>query len=407
MKQFITILKFELSYYFKNKVFIGFTVVLILGLAVVLSFPRIAFLFESKGNEQQQTQQIMLNCDNETFAYLSAGLQPLGYKAVQTDMNETEMKAKLSDGTYERGVIVTSPTSFVNVVKDVTLYDTASESIQSLMASAYQNTKLVELGASADEAAAIMNVSIESSTVQTGKNQADTFFYTYILIFTLYIAILLYGQFVTTSVATEKSSRAMELLITSAKPVSLMFGKVLGSGLAGLSQLAAVLGSAFIFFNLNKSYWVDNAIVNSIFNIPGALLGYMLLFFILGFFSYAFLYGAIGSLASKLEDINTTVMPVTFLFIAAFMVVMFSMTSGNIDNPLMVFCSYFPLTSSMAMFTRIAMGNVAGYEIIISVLILFLSTIGIGYVSAKIYRVGVLLYGTKPKLGTILKNLHK
>jgi ABC-2 type transport system permease protein len=118
------------------------------------------------------------------------------------------------------------------------------------------------------------------------------------------------------------------------------------------------------------------------------------------------LYGAVGSTASKLEDINTLVMPITMIFIIAFIIVMFSMV-GNVDNILMRVCSYVPFTSPMAMFTRIAMSTVPAYEILISILILIASVFGIGVLSAKIYRMGVLLYGTTPKISSILKSVWK
>ena len=197
----------------------------------------------------------------------------------------------------------------------------------------------------------------------------------------------------------------MELLITSAKPASMMFGKVLASCIAGLLQLIAIFGSALLFYNINKSAWGDNWIIESMFNIPVDLFVYMLVFFILGFLIYAFLYGAIGSTASKLEDINTSVVPITFLFIIAFFVVVFSMQNGNVDNILMRVCSYIPFTSPMAMFTRICMSTVAWYEIAISIAILIGSTVGIGLISAKIYRVGVLLYGTPPKISSIIRSM--
>ena len=133
----------------------------------------------------------------------------------------------------------------------------------------------------------------------------------------------------------------------------------------------------------------------------------MLIFFLLGFFIYAFMYGAIGSTTSKLEDINTSVMPVTMLFIIAFIVVVFSLSSGTVDNTLLKVCSYIPFTSPIAMFTRIAMSTVSFYEIAISIAILIVSAVGIGIISAKIYRVGVLLYGTTPKIGTVLKLIRK
>lgn len=411
MKQFSTILKFELEAYFKNKVFVVITMVLILVLAGVLSFPRFVggdtSTGEGGGAASGQSTVILTNCDEKSYSYFSAALAPMGYSLEKTDLSEAEMQQKISDGSYERGLIIKSNSAYTSIVPTLSMFDSFSATMNELMSGYYQTQKLEELGLAADQAATVINPQIEETVINTGKDQSQTFFYTYILIFTLYMAILLYGQMVTTSVATEKSSRAMELLITSAKPTSLMFGKVIGSGLAGMLQLSAVFGSAFIFFNLNKDLWAENPIVNSIFNIPGYLLGYMLLFFVLGFFIYAFLFGAVGSMASKLEDVNTLIMPVVLVFVAAFLVVMTSMTSGNMDNPLLLFCSYFPLTSSMAMFTRIAMSNVPIWEVAISVAILFFSTLGIGYLAAKIYRVGVLMYGTKPSFSTIIKSFKQ
>lgn len=271
----------------------------------------------------------------------------------------------------------------------------------------YRINAMTQSGMNAEDAMNILSVQIDHSTETLGKDQMQNFFYTYIMIFALYMVILLYGQMVATNVATEKSSRAMEVLITSARPTSMMFGKVIASCIAGIIQLVCIFGSAFICFNLNKSYWGDNMIVSSIFDMPLELLLYMLLFFVLGFLIYAFMYGAIGSTASKLEDINTSVMPITMLFIIAFFVVIFSMSSGNIDNIAMKICSLIPFTSPMAMFTRIAMSTVAPWEIILSVVILIGSVFGIGVLAAKIYRVGVLLYGTSPKLSSILKAIRK
>ena len=132
---------------------------------------------------------------------------------------------------------------------------------------------------------------------------------------------------------------------------------------------------------------------------------YAVLFFVLGYFIYAFLFGALGSLVSRLEEINTSVLPITFLFIIAFVVVMASMGSGNVDNTAMVVCSFIPFTSPMAMFTRIAMGDVSGLSIAISVAILLVSTVGVGYLSALIYRMGVLMYGKTPKLSEVFRML--
>ena len=101
-------------------------------------------------------------------------------------------------------------------------------------------------------------------------------------------------------------------------------------------------------------------------------------------------------------------MPLNFLFIIGFVVVIASISSGNVDNTAMTICSYIPFTSPIAMFARIAMSStVAWYEIAVSIGILMGSVLGIGVLSAKIYRVGVLLYGTTPKIGSVLKAVWK
>lgn len=116
------------------------------------------------------------------------------------------------------------------------------------------------------------------------------------------------------------------------------------------------------------------------------------------------MYGALASLASRLEDMNTLVMPVTFMMIISFMVTIFSMI-GNVDSVLMKVVSFIPFTSPMAMFTRIAMGSVSTVEIIISVVILIVTTVGIGYLAAAIYKIGVLMYGKPPKLNELFRAL--
>ena len=412
MKQFGKILKFELKYYLKNKVFVGVTIFLVLLIAAVMFFPRISAIFDNgdvtdthtdlpvmlvKADDPAQTEMV-----RETFAAAFTG-----YDVQSTDAEIGDITGKITSEDVECAFVMTGPTSYTYYVNNLSMYDSNSAIADEVLQQIYQMNAMINGGMTAEQAGEVMSIQITGEVESLGKDQFQNFFYTYIMIFALYMVILLYGQMVATNVATEKSSRAMEVLITSAKPNSMMFGKVLASCIAGLVQLVAVFGSALVFYNLNKSYWGDNMIVDSIFNIPPELFVYMLVFFILGFLIYAFMFGAVGSTASKLEDINTSVMPITMLFIIAFFVVMFSMASGSIDNTLMTVCSYIPFTSPMAMFTRICMSTVPLYEILISVAILIGSTFGIGFLAAKIYRVGVLMYGTTPKLGAILKAVWK
>ena len=413
MKLFGKILKFELKGYMRNKIFVGITIFLVVAIAVVMFIPNItsAFKSEDEGTTDVGSLPVMLvHAEDEDLAglvkeYFTGAFA--SYNVTVAEGTVEDVKNKITSGEAECAFVMNSASSYTYYVNNLSMYDANTAIADTMLQEVYRVNAMVQNGMTPDQAGEIMAVQIESEITTLGKDQMQNFFYTYIMIFALYMVILLYGQMVATNVASEKSSRAMEVLITSAKPTSMMFGKVLASCIAGLVQLVAVFGSALIFYNINKASWEDNMIVQSIFNIPVDLFVYMLVFFVLGFLIYAFMYGAIGSTASKLEDINTSVMPITFLFIIAFFVVMFSMTSGSVDSTLMKVCSYIPFTSPMAMFTRLCMSTVAWYEIAISIAILIGSTVGIGVLAAKIYRVGVLMYGNKPKIGNIIKTVFR
>lgn len=411
MKQFGNILKFELSGYFKNKIFVGVTLFLVIAIAIAMFIPNITALFESDSKDTDaDLPTLLVYAEDGELASLVKQYFDNAFTDYTVTLGEgsvDDIKAQIISGEAECAFVMDSASSYTYYVNNLSMHDSNTVIADSVLQEVYRVTAMVQNGISPEQAQEILSVQIDSNTLALGKDQMQNFFYTYLMIFALYMVILLYGQMVATNVATEKSSRAMELLITSAKPASMMFGKVLASCIAGLVQLIAIFGSALLFYNINQSAWGDNMIIESMFHIPVDLFVYMLVFFTLGFLIYAFLYGAIGSTASKLEDINTSVMPITFLFVIAFCVVMFSMSSGNVDTVLMKVCSYIPFTSPMAMFTRICMSTVPWYEIAVSIAILIGSTVGIGLISAKIYRVGVLLYGTSPKFGSILKAVWK
>ena len=411
MKQFGKILKFELKGYMRNKVFVGITIFLVVAIAIVMFIPNIIAAFESDEGDVTPTDlpTMLVYAEDENLSAIVKeyfGNAFVDYNVKVAEGSVEDLKDDIISGNAECAFVMNSASSYTYYVNNLSMYDMNTEVANTVLQEVYRINAMVQNGLTPEQAGEIMSVQIESGTETLGKDQMQNFFYTYIMIFALYMVILLYGQMVATNVATEKSSRAMEVLVTSAKPTSMMFGKVLASCIAGFSQLVLVFGTAILLYNVNKEA-LSNPLIASIFDIPIELFIYLIVFFVLGFLIYAFMFGAIGSTASKLEDINTSVMPITFLFIIAFMVVMFSMSSGSVDNTAMLVCSYIPFTSPMAMFTRICMSTVAWYEIAASIAILVGSTVGIGVLSAKIYRVGVLLYGMPPKFSTIMKTVFK
>lgn len=407
MRQFGKILAFELKNFFKNKIFLGSTLLLVVLIAAVLFFPRLADGLHIGAGADSNNQGVMLvQADDPALIQAFTAAFP-DYDVESADGDGQTLRDAIVNGEAVCAFRLTSPTAYIYYVNNLSMYDTNPAVANALLQQQAQRNAMADAGMDAAEIQSAMSVAIDSTVEHLGVDQGQNFYYTYVMIFALYMVILLYGQMVATNVATEKSSRAMELLITSAKPVSMMFGKVLASCLAGLLQLVAIFGAALLCFHVNAGYWDGNQMVKAFFDIPTSIFVYMLVFFVLGFLLYAFLFGAIGSTVSKLEDINTAVMPLTFLFIIALIVVVVGMVSGDVNSPMMVVCAYVPFTSPMAMFTRIAMGGVAWWESALSIGLLVISVVGIGVLSAKIYRVGVLLYGTTPKFRTVLKSVWK
>ena len=324
MKQFGTILKFELRGYLKNKVFVGTTVFLVIAIAIAMFIPNITAMFKSDEGAKDKTVMLVYAQDGELASLIRQYFEPAcpDYEVKLAEGSLEDVKEQIISGSAECAFAMDSASSYTYYVNNLTMYDSNTAMAETLLKEVCRVTAMLQYGLTPEQAEKVMSAEIESKVTALGKDQGQNFLYTYIMIMALYMVILLYGQMVATNVASEKSSRAMEVLVTSAKPSSMMFGKVLASCLAGLIQLVAVFGSALVFYNVNKAAWGDNRIIESIFNIPVTLFVYMLVYFVLGFLIYAFLYGAIGSTASKLEDINTSVMPITFLFIIAFMVVM-------------------------------------------------------------------------------------
>lgn len=401
MRQFRTIFTFEYLGYVKNKAFIGTTVALLAVMAVVLCFPRFSdgsFLADLGG--EAKTLAVAGEGAESAAASLQAALPDMRVIAVTAD--EAALEKDVLAGECHAAVRLLDAGQYRYITETAGMTDMTPAVVQETLSSLYRAALLSQYGLTPQESAQALSAAAVGETVTLGKDQSQTFVYTYVLILLLYMVVLIYGQMVAQSVAVEKSSRAMELLITSAKPMNLMFGKVLGTGAAGFTQLAVVLAAAFLLYRANSGLWAADGVVASIFNMPLPILLYTVLFFVLGFFLYAFLYAAAGSLANRLEDINTLATPVTFLMIFAFVVSMFSMLS-DVDSALMRAASFFPLTAPMAMFTRICMGSVAPWEIVVCVALLVLCTLLFGALCAAVYRVGVLLYGKPPKPLALLR----
>lgn len=413
MKQFFTIFKHELSQYFKNKIFVITTLILILAVSGFLFTPRIGEIINKSKNaesSEEKKSEVLVKSDNANLEKLlpaiAASFPQQNVKITNDSVDE--IKKQIKEQSVEFAFVLSSDLKSYTYLANVSaLQDPNLNTMDNLLKTLYSHAYLKKHGLNDTQIAEVQNPNITHTIESISEDGTKNFWYAYVMVFVLYMVIMMFGQKVAMSVVTEKTSRAMEVLITSASPVALMFGKILASSVAGIFQITAIFGSAFISYNINKSYFETNAVINTLFNFPASLVGYLLIFFLLGFLIYSFLFGAMASTVSKIEDLSSVVMLIQIIFVAGFVVSTNAMTSGDVNSELMKGLSLFPLTSPMAMFTRIAMSEVPGLEILLSVALLILATILIGYIAAKIYRVGVLMYGTRPTLAKIIKAIRE
>jgi ABC-2 type transport system permease protein len=187
-----------------------------------------------------------------------------------------------------------------------------------------------------------------------------------------------------------------------------MFGKVFGTGCAGLMQFGALILCAAVSLGVNRQGWEEMSpgmagVISSA--LSAELLIYAVLFFLLGFFSFAFLYAGLGSTVSRIEDAGSVTTLPTVLIIATFLVAMSGMTA---PGALYVrICSFAPFMSPMVMFVRVCMTDVPFYEALAALALNCAYVFVSGWISAKIYRVGVMLYGKKPNFADIVRYVRQ
>ncbi|MCL6616734.1 MAG: ABC transporter permease [Anoxybacillus ayderensis] len=208
----------------------------------------------------------------------------------------------------------------------------------------------------------------------------------YVLLFAMYMFVLMYGSMIMMEVATEKSSRIMEILISSISPVQQLFGKILGIALLSLTQFVVIFAVGYT--SLQNSSMLSQLL--GMEELPISLITYGIVFFFLGYLLYAMLFAVLGSIVSRVEEVQQMAGPVTMLVVAAFIMAMFGLNVP--ESPFITVMSFVPFFTPMIMFLRIGMLNVPIWEIVLS-LALLVGTIAFLFVfGSKIYRGGVLMY---------------
>ena len=411
MQQFFTVFKYEFKKIVLSKGYLISTGIMAIILAGVFFLPQLISdlkLFGSSDN----TPVALIKTDyqnSETLVQTIHAVLP-DYEVKLTDKSTEEAKQEVIDDKAKFFIEVNHNLTEVTEYSKIGFSDASVREVQSIdtiIKNRRQADLLAEQNLAPTAIAKVLNPDVKINLETVNKNGAASVIYTFVLIYALYMAITFYGSHVMNSVVTEKTSRAMEVLATSVKPNALLFGKIISTSLAGLIQIAAIIIEAFICVKISSANNPSLPVNQIISNIPTQILIYMLIFFLLGFLIYSFLYGAFASTVSKIDELSSAVMPVQIIIVFTFIVTMSAINSGNADTPFNVFLSYFPFTAPMMMFTRAIISNVSTLEIILSILVLIVSTYFIGWLSARIYRVGILMYGEKPNFIKLMAAIFK
>ncbi|MDE6652258.1 MAG: ABC transporter permease [Paramuribaculum sp.] len=275
---------------------------------------------------------------------------------------------------------------------------------------------------------------VKLQSIRTDKSEDEqsstelSYFLGVILTFLLYMCLLLYGQMVMTSIIEEKNNRVLEIVVSSVKPTQIMLGKILGIGLVAVTQiiiwgvLIAAM-SAFVLPALTPPEMaaemaalnagnLDAASVTTDIDLLQAMsvlgnVGYIIQLFVLlilflagGFLLYSAIYAAIGSAVDNIQDAGQLQ---SFIIFPIIIGIIFGMTAaGDPTSPLSMWMSFIPFTSPMVMMARIPSG-IPGWEIAVSLVILYASFLAAVWIAAKIYRVGIFMYGKKPTFKDLIR----
>lgn len=408
MKQFLTVLKFELSNYFQKKSFIISTVIIAAAIVIGLSLPNFIDLSSilpvgdkakaEKSVEEDKTNFAIYDKNNviPDKKELNTYFKNSNWKVVK---NQAELDKLVKNKDVEAGFNVKSLTEYDYVVQNTKFNDENKYIFDELLKKEYRKNKITSEGIDFNKVDSIYNTQVVSNVEILGKDSANNYFYAYMLIFIIYMMIIMYGQLIAMGITAEKSNRAIEVLVTSTNTNNLIFGKVIAGAIASIVQVGVIMSSALIAYNVNSDVW--NGILDNVFKIPTELIVTFAIFGILGYLFYSFIFGALGALVSKTEDIGSSIGPIVMIFVVVFFISIYGLNNG--DSTLIKVCSYIPFSSPMTMLVRVATGYATLMEFIISALILIASTVLAGIGGAKIYRMATLMYGNPVKLKNALK----
>lgn len=404
MKNLLTVIKFTIKDMVRKKSFILSTII-ILGLIVAgFSIPKILKnIDEEKGKEKIVISDAKNIYEGQLELLKNMNLDK--YDIVVEEATSDELKEKIKNSEIKSAIMIEKEEEslkFVYLVESTRWSPQMPEDMLKALSSLYSNIQINKLGLTEDELKTITpKFEVELEQAKDDKVEEGNIFVMMAMSFTLSIAIIFFTTQVSTSITTEKTSKIIETLVTSTSPRTIVLGKTIGIGIVGLVQVILILTTAFVSANLFLEPEMLSMVLD-LSKITPSFVIITLVYFILGYFTYALLYALTGSLVSKPEDIQSANTPVSMIAMVGFYLGYFSIVIDPTSS-INTFASMFPISSPFCMPSRIMMGLSSGWDIAISIIVLIATVLVIAKIAIKVYSNAILNYGSKMSLKDAFK----
>lgn len=403
MKDLKTVILFTMKDMLKRKSFIVSTIIILVLIVIGFNIPNLI-----KATQGESLGERILIIDKDNIFENSLEIMKQSETGYSVDIKNEEIKyeqikEKIENKDCDSVILIEKKDEEIDIkyiVKSTTMMETVPEDLINTLTSIYSNLQISKLKLTEEELNSItpnFNFILE----QTDEEEASgNIMVMMLLSIVLFYAIHFCASQVSSSITTEKTSKIIETLVTSTTPKTIVLGKTIGIGIVGIVQMVIIVGTALI----SAKTFLEPELLESVLDMSNITiyLGIItLIYFLLGYLTYALLYAMTGSTVSKPEDIQSANTPIVFLTMGGFYLSYFTMLNPTSD--LNSLASILPISSPFCMPFRIMMGLASTKDVIISVSILFVTILIIAKIAIKIYSNAILNYGSKMGIKDIIK----
>ncbi|MFC3210445.1 ABC transporter permease [Planomicrobium okeanokoites] len=394
----------------RTKSFIITTIIVAAAFFLLANLPNI---IESFGGDEDGQVLHVIDESGELVPQLQAQFEQTDsdIQAMPTEMSEEELRQGITEGTIESYLIIEEGDTLTARYVSESANEIGAGSDVENAVQAIQTAQTAErLGLSGAEVGELfMPAQFEREAVsdssKTEEELSQARGLVYVLILLIYVAVIYYPNMIAMEVANEKSSRVMEILISSVSPVKHMFAKIAGIGTLGIVQMLIFGIAGYFAFQTSGSDMAEGFFsVMGFSDIKISTFLFAVLFFLLGYFLYAVLAALLGSLVSRTEDVQQLMLPMMFLIIISSFIAFSGI--GMPEASYVTISSFIPFFAPLVMFLRVGMLDIPLWEPLLSIAIMLLTIGVLGWFGARVYRGGVLMYGSSQSLKDIGKAIR-